>query len=237
LFVVLILSAVFTILVVIVVKKTVDPLKKLTDASVKISNGDYNVEIADSNTYEIKLLSTAFETMTKHLREREELLHLSANRDSLTGLRNTTSYTAWVSKFDEEIEGKKADFGVIVLDINDLKGANDRFGHAVGNKLIVTSAKIISDVFKHSPVFRVGGDEFLVVLQNSDLENCEKLLEQFTLKCENTFLEEDGVKIPVKIARGFARFDPDNDLHFTDVFKRADTAMYKNKSKIKSTHV
>ncbi|MBR5295465.1 MAG: HAMP domain-containing protein, partial [Clostridia bacterium] len=89
LFVVGILSALFMVIAIIIVKRIVDPLNKLTDASVKLSNGDYDVEIADSNTREIKLLSTAFENMTMRLKEREELLLHLANRDSLTGLRNT----------------------------------------------------------------------------------------------------------------------------------------------------
>ena len=233
-FVVLVLLALFMVLAVIVVKKIVDPLKNLTDAAIKLSNGDYNVEIADSNTYEIKLLSTAFQNMRTCLHEREESLHLAANRDSLTGLRNTTSYTSWVAKFDKEIEGENANFGVIVLDINNLKKANDKHGHAVGDKLIVTAAKIISDTFKRSPVFRIGGDEFLVVLQNSDLENYETLFKQLHLNCENTFVQADDVKIPIRIAIGFARFDSEKDSRFADVFKRADDAMYENKTKIKT---
>ena len=237
LFAALILSVLFTAIAIIAVKKIVDPLKKLTDASVKLSNGDYNVEIADSNTYEIKLLSTAFKNMTFRLREREELLHLSANRDSLTGLRNTTSYTAWVAKFDQEIESENVDFGVVVLDLNNLKEANDKYGHAIGNKLIISAANLISDIFKRSPVFRIGGDEFLVVLQNSDLENCEKLFVQLELNCKNTYVEEDSVKIPISIAKGFVTFDPSKDMHFEDVFKRADDAMYENKNKFKMTLV
>ena len=172
--------------------------------------------------------------MTLRLREREELLHLAANRDSLTGLRNTTSYTAWVENFDQEIESGNVEFGVAVLDLNNLKEANDKYGHAIGNKLIMSAAKLISDIFKRSPVFRIGGDEFLVVLQNSDLENCEKLFAQLELDCANTYVEEDGVKIPISVANGFVRFDPSKDLHFEDVFKRADDAMYENKSKFKT---
>ena len=233
LFVVVILSALFTIIAIIVVKKIVGPLKKLTDASVKLSNGDYDVEIAESNTYEIKLLSTAFENMTMRLREREEILHLSANRDALTGVRNTNSYKALVAEFDKDIENEQVDFGVVVLDINDLKETNDKYGHDVGNELIITSAKIISDIFKRSPVFRIGGDEFLVVLQNRDLENCEKLFTQFDSNCANTFIN-DNENIPLKIAIGFARFDVSKDLCFADVFKRADDAMYENKRKIKT---
>ena len=227
---VVILSALFIAITVVVVQRIVGPLKRITEASVKLSMGDYDVQLGESNTQEIMLLSEAFENMTARLREREELLHLSANRDSLTSLRNTTSYTSWMEKFDQEIAGENARFGVIMLDLNDLKKTNDQYGHDVGNELIVTAAKIISDIFKRSPVFRIGGDEFLVVLQNSDLENREKLMAQFDRDCASTFIEKDGAKIPVSIASGYAIFDPDQDRRFADVFKRADEAMYKNKS-------
>ena len=232
LFVVLILSAFFTIIAIIVVKKIVAPLKKLADASVKLSNGDYNVKFVNSNVSEIELLNTAFENMATHLHEREKELRFSANRDSLTGLRNTTSYKKWIAEFNKEIADKTANFGVVIFDLNQLKKTNDTYGHYVGDKLIVTAAKVILDVFKSSPVFRIGGDEFLAILRHGDLEDCEKLFIQLDLECANTFVEEKS-KIPISIARGFARFDSDKDLHFNDVFKRADYAMYENKRKSK----
>ena len=231
LFAVLIVSALFIIVAILVVKRLVDPLKKLTNASEKLSNGDYDVEIVESNTHEIRLLSAAFENMMLHLREREELLRLSANRDSLTGLRNTTSYKSWVEKFDKDIRTKPIDFGVAVLDINDLKKVNDQKGHEAGNAIILSAARAISDTFKKSPVFRIGGDEFSVILQGSDLESCEELFSQLDINCRDSAESGD---IPLKIARGFSRFDPDKDTLFADVFKRADEAMYENKRKSKA---
>ena len=228
LLVVLVLSAFFTIVAIIVVKKIVAPLKKIANASVKLSNGDYNIEFVPSNISEIELLNIAFENMATHLHEREKELRFSANRDSLTGLRNTTSYKSWAAEFDKEIENKTANFGVVVFDLNKLKKTNDTYGHDVGDKLIATAAKIISDVFKKSPVFRIGGDEFLAVLRGRDLEMCENLFAQLDLECAKTFVDENG-EIPISIARGFSRFEADRDLNFNDVFKRADNAMYKNK--------
>ena len=234
---VVILSAVFISIAVVVAERIVYPLKKLTEAAAKLSEGGYDVEIVQSNTQEIKLLSAAFENMTARLQEREEQLHLSANRDSMTGLRNTTSYTAWVSKFDQEIAGENARFGVVMLDLNDLKKTNDKYGHDAGDELIKTGARLISGVFKRSPVFRIGGDEFLVVLQNSDLENYESLFVQFESECASTYIEKEGAKIPISIASGYAMFDPEKDMRFADVFKRADEAMYKNKSESKAALV
>ena len=232
LFVVLVLSALFTVITIFVVRKIVAPLKKLADASIKLSNGDYNVGIVKSNVSEIELLNTAFENMAARLHEREKELLFTANRDPLTGLRNTTAYKRWVADFDKEIENHTADFGVIVFDVNRLKKMNDTLGHAAGDKLIAAAAKAISDVFKRSPVFRIGGDEFLAVLRNKDLEDREELFVRLDTICANTVIEEtDGSS--VSIARGFAMFDPAKDQCFHDVFMRADDAMYENKRKTK----
>ena len=229
---VVIFSVVFIAIATFVVKKISDPLKNLTDAAAKLSVGDYNVEIKESNAYEIKLLNTAFENMVVCLKEHEENLRLSANRDSMTGLRNTTSYAKWVSRFDKELENSPFDFGVAVFDLNNLKQTNDTYGHAVGNKLIITVAKLISEIFKRSPVFRIGGDEFLVVLQNNDLENYGELSELLISNCRNTFADENK-QVPIEVAIGFARYQPYSDTSFVDVFKRADDAMYENKRKMK----
>jgi diguanylate cyclase (GGDEF)-like protein len=174
--------------------------------------------------------------MVVYLKEREENLRTSANRDSMTGLRNTNSYSRWVTRFDEELEKNPFDFGVVVFDLNNLKETNDTYGHEVGNRLIVTAAAIISEVFKRSPVFRIGGDEFLVVLQNTDLENYGELTEILNSKFQSTFIDENK-RISIDIASGFAGYEPNRDLSFVDVFRRADETMYRNKRTSKSKTV
>ena len=236
LFIVLLFVLVFSLLVFFMVKKIVKPLKELTDASVKLSKGDYDVEIAHSNIREINLLSIAFENMTMNLREHKDLQHRLAHRDSLTGLRNTTSYKRWVVEFDKKIKEGGVSFGVIVLDINYLKKINDTYGHIYGNELIITASRIICDIFKRSPVFRIGGDEFLVILQNRDLADKEHLFANFDSACAMTYVDKDNVRFPVSIAKGFSEFDPDKDTHFSEVFERADSEMYKNKRIMKASN-
>ena len=230
---VIVLAVLFSLIAIVVVRKIVDPLKKLMEASVKLSNGNYDVEISQSNTHEIKLLSNAFENMAMNLKEHDKIHHLLAYRDSLTGLRNTNSYWAWINDFDKEIEKKEIVFGILVFDINYLKETNDRYGHDMGNKLIVGAARIISETFKRSPVFRIGGDEFLVILQNRDLEEYKDLLEIFDKECRDEIVVAEKENIPISIAKGFAGYDPEKDTNFMDVFNRADDAMYENKRKIK----
>ena len=227
------LALAFSFIVFWIVKKIVKPLQVLTDASKKLSNEDFNIKIEHSNTYEIQQLSSAFENMLVKLREHKKLQHLLTYRDPLTGLRNTTSYKAWVVDFDKKIESEDISFGVVVLDLNDLKKANDTYGHNVGNKLITAASQIISDTFKRSPVFRIGGDEFVVILQNHDLDERELLFAQFASACANASVDANNTALPVSIAKGFSIFDPNTDTQFSDVFNRADDEMYKNKSGMK----
>ena len=234
---VLLLALVFSMIVFFMVRKAVEPLKKLTDASIKLANGDYEVEIVHSNTYEIQQLSLAFETMLFNLREHEKLQHLLAYRDSLTGLRNTTSYKKWVVDFNQMLQNEDTSFGIIVFDLNYLKEANDTYGHNIGDQLIVAASRIISDTFKKSPVFRIGGDEFVAILQNQDLQDRHMLFQKFETGCANTFVEADDVKVPISIAKGFSMFDPATDTQFSDVFNRADDEMYKNKKEMKTVRV
>ena len=230
----LILSTIFCIVTILIGDNIVKPLKSLTEASKKLADGDYEVEPIQSDTYEIQLLSTAFEQMTLQLREHEKLQYLLAYRDSLTGLRNTTSYKVWVTDFNNEIQNNNIEFGVVIFDVNYLKETNDKYGHDVGNTLIVAVAQIISKVFKRSPVFRIGGDEFLVILQNKDLEDYDALCIEFDEECANEVIDIEGAIIPISIARGFAKYDPEIDSQFINVFNRADDAMYKHKRKMKS---
>lgn len=232
-FTVALLAVAFSFIVFWIVKKIVKPLQVLTDASKKLSNEDFDIKIEHSNTYEIQQLSSAFENMLVKLREHKKLQHLLTYRDPLTGLRNTTSYKAWVVDFDKKIESEDISFGVMVLDLNYLKKANDTYGHNVGNKLITAASQIISDTFKRSPVFRIGGDEFVVILQNHDLDERELLFAQFASACANASVDANNTTLPVSIAKGFSIFDPNTDTQFSDVFNRADDEMYKNKSGMK----
>ena len=236
LFVVLLFVPVFSLIAIVTVKKIVKPLRQLTDASIRLTKGDYEVEISSSNIHEIDLLSTAFENMIVNLREYKKLQYNLAFRDSMTGLRNTTAFKAWEVEFNKRIQEGDISFGVIVFDLNYLKEINDSCGHIYGNELITTASRIICDTFKRSPVFRIGGDEFLVILQNDDLENRETLLGTVEAVCAFTYIGNDDAKFPVSIAKGFSEFIPGQDTQFSDVFERADSEMYKNKRDMKSVH-
>lgn len=157
-----------------------------------------------------------------------------AYRDSLTGLRNTTAYKKWVSEFQSESGLADAEYGLAVFDINYLKETNDNYGHDTGNVLISSVANIISGVFKRSTVFRIGGDEYVVVLRDRDLINYQSLIEDVDERCRTEYIEFGGNKIKISVAHGVAIYNKETDKSVTSVFNRADDAMYENKRAIKS---
>jgi len=89
-------------------------------------------------------------------------------------------------------------------------------------------------VFDHSPVFRIGGDEFAVILQNSDFDNREQLVVQFENRRKEICDSAENKWEEVHIALGIAVYDPQNDSGISDTIRRADRMMYDNKRIIKS---
>ena len=84
--------------------------------------------------------------------------------------------------------------------------------------------------FKHSPVFRIGGDEFAAILKGSDFENRDALFKEFTDK-----IDENNMNNGVVVAGGMAVFDPEIDDNYTDVFMRADQQMFERKEQLKAS--
>lgn len=165
--------------------------------------------------------------------KRMELAYIKAmdiaNRDALTSVKNKRAYVQAESELDDQIEkGMQAAFAVVVCDINGLKQINDMLGHKAGDEFIKSSCSIICNVFSHSPVFRIGGDEFAVILKDRDYENRFELVEQLGVVQEEKRV--NGVK---PIAVGLSEFDPGTDMRVQDVFERADNLMYEDKKNCK----
>ncbi|MCR5774102.1 MAG: GGDEF domain-containing protein [Lachnospiraceae bacterium] len=159
----------------------------------------------------------------------------AANRDALTGVKNRLSYNKELKNLQELIDGGETAIGLVMIDINYLKQINDTYGHERGNVSIKNLSRLICDVFDHSPVFRIGGDEFVVILKGRDYNNRKVLIEEFNERIEK--LMEDNSLQPweqVSAALGYAVYEAGADANIEDVFKRADEAMYERKKEMKS---
>ena len=159
-----------------------------------------------------------------------------SNHDALTKVMSRVSYNNKIKEFDNLIKEQKENtkFAVCECDLNNLKIINDNFGHDHGDKYIIGCCKIICNVFKHSPVFRIGGDEFVAILQSDDYDNLEQIKNELHDFCVAEITNPVTLIEKKSFAAGFAVFDPKHDKCFADVMKRADAEMYENKKMLKS---
>ena len=154
--------------------------------------------------------------------------HNKAYEDALTGFQNKHAYVDAEAKLNHDIEiGRDVAFAVVVLDINGLKYINDTEGHRKGDALIIQAGKIIAAVFRHSVIYRIGGDEFAILARGEDYEHIDELVAEFA-ESNARSLKGKGIVV----ACGMARYQ-EGDANVSVVFERADVNMYRNKKALK----
>lgn len=156
-----------------------------------------------------------------------------AYRDVLTGALNINAYHEELNHLEEQIHFSKAEFAVGVFDINNLKKENDTYGHSAGDKLIINSFNLIRQVFKKHLIYRIGGDEFAVIMKKCSEEECEQLLQNFKNETDKRNSNLNADEREIYVACGLAWYDAKTDLTYAEVFNRADQKMYENKLEIK----
>ena len=160
--------------------------------------------------------------------EKLALVQNMAEVDALTGIKNKNAYKERENLMNGRIqEHRQPEFAIVVLDVNDLKRINDTEGHEAGDKCICDACEIICRTFKRSPVYRVGGDEFVVISQDEDYTRSEELVGLITQHNEDA-LSNGGLII----ACGMAKYDKETSV--AEVFEAADRRMYENKKYLKT---
>ncbi|MBQ1546770.1 MAG: GGDEF domain-containing protein [Lachnospiraceae bacterium] len=210
------------------------------DSAVHHGFSDLNISLHD----EIGVLADSMKQMetdmnnyyTTVIAAKKEVSRMGeiANRDALTGVRNKRSYDEMIADIDKEIRAGETNVGVAMVDLNYLKLINDEHGHDKGNIALKKLCQLICKTFAHSPVFRIGGDEFAIILKNSDFDNITSLEDEFNTKISS--ISSDGSLPPwekISAALGYSVFRPGVDKNMADVFKRADDIMYEHKRKMK----
>lgn len=159
-----------------------------------------------------------------------------AYKDSLTGFGNKRAYQAAVRQLEEKIKENKADFAVAVFDLNGLKTINDTYGHECGDIALSDVGKCLKKVFGDANLYRFGGDEFIVIERNSSLEEMQQRFSLLDWELEENNRTERPYVIELSISKGAAEYAPGKDVGYTDVFKRADQAMYEDKKAFYEKH-
>lgn len=198
--------------------KSGDEIQSLYDSLRKMT--------LDIQGYIDNLIVTTQE-LTKTRIEADEM-NVLANKDALTGVGSKLAYDRQVTQLTEEMRQGNARFGIVVVDMNDLKRLNDTYGHEQGNVAIKKTCSLICDVFAHSPVYRFGGDEFVVVIKDRDYDSIEERITQFD-EAAKAMKGEPWERVNAAI--GYALYNGEDTV--IDVFRRADHIMYERKKKMK----
>ena len=164
---------------------------------------------------------------------REELsdIPISAVIDPLTGLVSR----AYILAFIKDLISSRIPFALGIVDLDNFKSFNDNYGHDHGNEYLIGSLELIQDIFRDCGIFRIGGDEFVVVLTGENFA----VRKELTSLMNATFERISGSRWLAPWRRfsaaiGMAEYEAGNDTSAEDVFKRADKMMYDNKVAMKA---
>ena len=212
------------------------PLEELTAAAEEVDRGNFDVRLDYESDDEVGRLTSTFRTLAGHVKEHISDLNRKVYVDALTSVRNKGAFSAELDVLQDQVDKdpEKTEFGICVFDCDDLKLINDSFGHDKGDIYLKTASRLICRVFQHSPVFRIGGDEFSVVLRNEDYANRDELARRFGIEAEHINSTASSAWEEVRITMGLAVYEPGTDHAVIDTVRRADKRMYESKREKKA---
>ena len=158
-----------------------------------------------------------------------------AYRDTLTGLLNRTAYYEYNRELNRKVEAGEADFSIMMIDVNYLKRMNDVYGHEQGNLFLKGAAELMERFFGKERLYRIGGDEFVVILEGKAQEGAEERIRAF--KEEIARLQADDALQPwekISAAVGIAGYVKGEHRETEEVLRKADEAMYADKVAMKA---
>lgn len=224
-----------TLIILIFSRRISKPLRDLIEAAEKVDNGDFSYDLKYDKDDELGKLTKTFINLSSHMKENISSLNKQVFVDSMTQVKNKAAFTEYIGKVQARIDkGYSVRFAVGIFDCNDLKKINDKYGHDKGDTYLKAASRALRVVFQNSQVFRIGGDEFAIILENDSCDNVELLtnrFENYVNKINNDTLNEWE---KVNIAYGIADYDIINDRDTDEVIRRADKYMYEDKRRRKN---
>lgn len=183
----------------------------------------------EDSTDELDALSNKIHGMQTGMSLYLDYLHTQAYTDALTKVNNTSAYHEAVQTIEEQIAAGTAGFWVAIFDINSLKQLNDNFGHECGDYYIQESARAIAHVFGEEHTYRIGGDEFAVIVEDLTQAQMTARLDMVTAGLAVFNTSNKPYPAELSLSQGASHYDSEKDTSYKDVFARADHIMYGNK--------
>lgn len=191
--------------------------------------GENALEQEEEKEDSISVLSARIRSMRKELRRYIAYLHDQAYIDSMTGVSNKTAYLDEVHAINEKIKDGTVAFTIAVFDVNGLKNINDNYGHEQGDQVITDAAAVMREVFEADHLYRIGGDEFIAVLEDVSEDEVGEMFGQLDERIADFNGNGRTYESVLSFSKGAATYRRGKDKEFKEVFKRADEAMYRDK--------
>lgn len=183
------------------------------------------------DTYQKKLLKAneSIQKQNKELIEMHKQLKLIARTDPLTDLSNRRYMMEKILYEKNRFERNSRSFAIVLVDIDNFKLFNDQYGHDCGDFILVTLAKLMmSMVRKQDSISRWGGEEFLFLLPETDINGGKIISERIREKIAHSSYVFNGQKLSITMTFGVSVYD-DIEMDIEEVIKKADIALYKGK--------
>jgi len=179
-----------------------------------------------------EFLETQILERTKEIQESKKELELLASTDSMTKLYNRRYFTEISKSLLDLAKRNKSYTTVIMLDIDKFKNVNDTYGHKVGDKVIISLASLLLKYSRKSDIVsRWGGEEFVVLLPQTNQEGAYTIAQKMRYEAENLVLKLEGNReVKFTISIGISHIDLEHDLDVEMAIHRADEALYEAKS-------
>ncbi len=173
-----------------------------------------------------------FSENSRHVKILNELATLRQEiyTDRLTRVGNRKFAEINLNRQMNGLQTHDIQFGMLFFDIDNFKGVNDTYGHIVGDQVLKMIAKTVLNILRSlDTLCRWGGDEFMVLLPNVDLQTLEIVAEKIRMFVERTWLETDGMTIRVTISIGGTMAVKQDSIE--TLIHRSDSQMYQSKEK------
>jgi diguanylate cyclase (GGDEF)-like protein len=215
----------------VITRSISDPLREAVALAQKVAGGELTAKVDVVGQDEVSELMQALKDMVTCLHIANDQLQELSHRDGLTGVKNR----AWFNeRFD--VEWRRAlrtqgTIGLLMLDIDHFKNVNDTFGHPGGDACLKRVAATIMLAVRRpgDDVFRYGGEEFAIILTNTDASGAAHIGEEIRRQVEALEIDFDGRKIPVTVSVGVASVVPTQAESSPLLIARADKALYQAK--------
>jgi diguanylate cyclase len=171
----------------------------------------------------------AQQKIINELKSKLETVEAEANLDPLTDLFNRRSLERALEEFFTLCKQSKTSFSLILIDLDDFKYVNDNYGHHVGDLVLANVAKVLRKNMRAKDIVgRWGGDEFVAIMPNTDLENAKKIVERIKSQLGKMEILAEGRRFKLSISAGVVQCG-ENFQSWLDMIKEADRLMYEEK--------